>query len=527
MIAMSLQNLYQTNIAVDELVAENFHALTETVFEIAMADGDPDTSAYLRPTSAEVHNRSAMFGLSAAVAQLLRGKPGTCLTYLLRGPGMVKLMHDAIDSNKRDLGEDVLMREFRRYMGPGRRDDALGWSRLASAALVAEYASNSSIRWIHYGIIGINQRIRKPQNDNASGNTVFSAYQKVFDEIAKDNKPYPAAAFSLVSFSVKGTGSQTYASIYNILGLMGRLLELTEKSGWEEQINGSQIEKLLLSQYPNTSSVGVPPWIVAGRAESFVPAAQPFAGGGEKNSVIKNDEEQDEEEGDSEESDSFDKTGVDRSITTWVEPLQCWLQHAHKISLNIAPSSLAIGKVMTRLFYGLTNISDALKSNSTKQRDFASAMELFALCVVNAFLAEESAYHLPNDGSPDPIFLVNPRTSAADYLKRLNGVSTKFKSDKLPLTYIVATCPLITGLISDKKGNRNWPFKLNDTLDQMRFICDANWDKLKTVSIAGKKDVAGPDGQDQKEDVKKPRRSGTKPKSNTSKTSDSPTEQSE
>lgn len=528
MIAMTLQNLYQTNIAVDELVAENFHALTETVFEVAMADGDPDTSAYLRPTSAEVHNRSAMFGLSAAVAQHLRGKPGTCLTYLLRGPGMVKLMHDAIDSNIRKLDADVLMKEFRRYMGPGRRDDALGWSRLASASLVAEYASNSSIRWIHYGVIGINQRIRKRQKNNASGNTVFSAYQKVFDEIAEGNKPYPAAAFSLVKFSVKGTGSQTYASIYNILGLMGRLLELTEKAAWKEQINDSQIEKLLLSQYPNTSSVGVPPWIVAGRAESSEPATQPPKGGGEKNSVSKNDEGKDEEENEIEESDSFDTTGIDSPITAWVEPLKSWLQHAHEIRNNVAPSSLAIGKVMPRLFYGLTNISDALRPDSNKQRNFASAMELFALCVVNAFLAEESAYHLPDDDSTEPIFLVNPRTSAADYLKRLNGVSNKFQKEKLPLTFIVATCPLITGLISARNVGTNWPFKLDTTSKRQHFIDVQSWNKLTTISIAGKKEDAGADGQLQTvDDKKKPRSIRKQSNNNTSKTSDSTTEPSE
>jgi hypothetical protein len=521
MIAMSLQNLYQVNIPVDELVAENFHALTETVFEIAMADGDPDTSAYLRPNSAEVHNRSAMFGLSAAVAQQLRGKPGTCFTYLLRGPGMVKLMHDAIDSNKRDLDEDVLMKEFRRYMGPGRRDDALGWSRLASAALVAEYASNANIRWIHYGVIGINQRTREPQNDKASGSKAFSAYQKVFDEIAKDGKPYPAAAFSLVNFSVKGTGSQTYASIYNILGLMGRLLELAEKTGYEE-IDGPQIEKLLLSQYPNTNSVGVPPWIVAGKAESLAPA-----GGNEINGVGKNDEDKVEEEGDGEESDSYATDGIDTSITKWVEPLQRWIRNAHSIKDNIAPSSLTIGKVMPRLFYGLTNISDALRFKSIKQRDFASAMELFALCVVNAFLAEESAYHLPNDGLPDPIFLVNPRTSALDYIKRLNGVSKKFKSDKLPLTYIVATCPLITGLISASKASDKWPFTLNISFDETHFIEDANWTKLETVSIAGKKDGAATDRQSQIDDVTEPQNKSKKSSGKNSKTSATPTEPSE
>jgi hypothetical protein len=112
------------------------------------------------------------------------------------------------------------------------------------------------------------------------------------------------------------------------------------------------------------------------------------------------------------------------------------------------------------------------------------------------------------------------------YLKRLNGVSEKFKSDKLPLTYIVATCPLITGLISAEKVEYKWPFIMNNTYDQNRFIDQANWDKLKTVSIAGKKDGAVTDRHSQKEDVKKPRNRNTTPKGNTSKTSALPTEPS-
>jgi hypothetical protein len=134
-------------------------------------------------------------------------------------------------------------------------------------------------------------------------------------------------------------------------------------------------------------------------------------------------------------------------------------------------------------------------------------MELFALCAVNAFLAEESAYHLPKDDQPKPIFLVNPRTSAADYLKRLKGVSSKLSSDKLPLTHIVATCPLITGLISQSnleetatqdttqesaskpkrpKSGEAWPFKI-DSFKPNNFISTDHWKKLSNVSISGKK----------------------------------------
>lgn len=473
MIAMSLQNLYQANIAVDELVAENFHALTETVFEIAIADGDPDTSAYLRPTSAEVHNRSAMFGLSAAVAQQLRGKPGTCLTYLLRGPGMVKLMHDAIDSNKRELKEVELKREFRRYMGPGRRDDALSWSRLASAALVAEYASNPTNPLIRYGVIGLKQ----------NGGNNYTSFHTAFNTIARSDKKYPAAAFSLVKLS--GSGTRTLASIHNILGLMGKLLALTEKSAWETSRASEQendVFNQLLGFFPNTHSVARPVWVKS------------------QDAVGEEDEN---------EQDLNDNQKV--LIEAWVKPIHKWLIAVEDLKKHIAPSSVMVGKVMPRLFYGLENISDALRRNATNySTDFASAMELFSLCVVNAFLAEESAYHLTDNGDPKRIILDNPRTSAADYLKRLEAETDRvgISSASLPLTHIVATCPLITGLIrkskhevtatqdstpelenkqKKKKSVETWPFNIN-SFKPDNFISTEHWPLLNKVSIAGKKE---------------------------------------
>lgn len=72
MLDLALHSLYQYNIAAEEIAAHDFRALCEAAFEVAMDDGDPDTSAYLRPTGAKAHNRAAMFGLSAAVAEQLK-----------------------------------------------------------------------------------------------------------------------------------------------------------------------------------------------------------------------------------------------------------------------------------------------------------------------------------------------------------------------------------------------------------------------------------------------------------------------
>lgn len=364
---------------------------------------------------------------------------------------MVKLMHDAIDSNIRKLDADVLMKEFRRYMGPGRKEDALGWSRSASAALVGKYTSGPKSPLIHYGIIGLTQ---KRDNNGESFNSAFNA-------ISNETKKYPAAAFSLVNLS--GSGTKTLASIYNILGLMGRLLALTEKSTWIKRAPSDQrndVFNQLLGFFPNTNSVGRPIWV---KSQDAISAEN------------ENDLEQKQ----------------DIAIEAWIEPLHSWLLASTDLMSHITPSSVMVGKVMPRLFYGLENISDALRFNTTKySTDFASAMELFALCVVNAFLAEESAYHLTDNEAPKRIILDNPRTSATNYLNRLKTEAAKvgISSRSLPLTHVVATCPLITGLISEEKVNEGWPFNLNNTESQASsdpFITNSSWGKLKSVSIAG------------------------------------------
>lgn len=455
MLDLALQNLYHYNIAAEDLAAEDFRTLTEAVFKVAMDDGDADTSAYLRPTSAQAHNRGAMFGLAAAVAQQLRRKPGTCIAYLLRGPGLVKLAHMAANSNKRGLREAVLNKEFSRYMGVGRKDDALGWARLATVALVSEYAKNPSSRVVYYGVIGLNQ----------SGIDHYTAYSKTFNEI----NPYPAAAFSLVKSS--GTGPRTFASIYNLLGLIGRLLQLMEMASWEKQDAQSQksaIKALLGGFFPNTNSVSVPPWIAESNTDNDNSADT-------ANSDIRD----------------YD---VESRLNPWVDELHSWLIAAEPCAKDIQPSSVFMGKVWPRLFFGLENISDALRPLG--KGDFPFMMEMFALCVVNSFLAEEFAFHKINTGKGDVKTLSNPVTSADKYLTELQKIKDTITVQRLPLTFIVATCPLITGLIKDArfKGDKpfEWPFKFEQHKPD-NFISDDVWNKLTNIAIQGKKNPLQPE----------------------------------
>lgn len=448
MLDLALQNLYHYNIAAEDLAAEDFRTLTEAVFKVAMDDGDADTSSYLRPTSAHAHNRGAMFGLSAAVAQQLRRKPGTCIAYLLRGPGMVKLAHMAANSNKRGLSEAVLSKEFNRYMGVGRKDDALGWARLATVALVSEYAKNPSVRVVYYGIIGLNQK----RTDG------YASYSNIFNDI----NPYPAAAFSLIQSS--GIGTRTFSSIYNVLGLIGRLLQLMEMPSWEIQDEQSQkktIKALMGGFFPNTNSVSVPPWIAETNTDN------------------------DNTEGADNQNQTDDN--VESSLNKWVDKLHAWLSAAKPYAENVRPSSVFTGKIWPRLFFGLENISDALRPQG--KGNFADMMEMFALCVVNAFMAEEFSFHKVDPYKSEVNPLRNPVTSASKYLKDINKIKETILIQRLPLTFVVATCPLLTGLIRQMRfvdSSAEWPFKF-DQYTPNNFINEDDWGKLTTIAIQGKK----------------------------------------
>jgi hypothetical protein len=132
-----------------------------------------------------------------------------------------------------------------------------------------------------------------------------------------------------------------------------------------------------------------------------------------------------------------------KNISTWRKSA------SDDLSEKIFPSSIFIGKVCERIYFSLANAAESLRPNA----DFANIMEIFTLCVINAFLIEEAKHHLLEEPTAQASLTLNqtknPNTSASDFVNKL--VSIQPKRNSFPFTAIMATCPLLLALLNGKE----------------------------------------------------------------------------
>lgn len=420
--SMALGSLYKFGVDVDAIGAREMPALVDAVFELVVRDGEFDTGAYLRPQSRDIALKSSFASLAADVTRFCADDPSNMLLYMFGGPGSVALWGQVASQNDKAIEGgrikvDDLRTEFKNYVGTGRREDALNWAWHISILLTAPYAANPKKKVIYCGVIGLNKR--KPKL--ATGGQTAKSAVKV---CAKYNS-FPAFAFSLIDASGPGVGA--YASIFNILGLMGRLLSL-DSPGLEEL--NADIGKELAKVY-QTPTISRPGW--QGRQESMV------------------------DEDESEEGESSEEVGV--KLENMTERVFSWLDATYKLRKNLKPSAVMIGKVWTRLYFSLEKVAD-----EGNKLGAASLMELFALCVINAFLVEEFDHHLLNQSGDaaehndkasqsnidGQMKRENPVSSPQDFAKKFSHPS--FNASELPLTFLISSCPLILGLLAKEKN---------------------------------------------------------------------------
>lgn len=402
--ALALGSLYKFGVDVDAIAAQELPALTRAVFELAIRDGDFDTAAYLRPQPIDADLKNSFAALSADVTRLCAEKPATLIDYMLAAPGSVALFGQVLRRKGKDLRSEedrhVLRKQFEQYMGIGRKEDALNWARHAVTILTAPYGASPTVPVVYSGVIGLNKR--KP----GAGSTDYVTA----DRVLKSCDELPAFALGLVD--VSGSSSRTYASIYNILGLIARLLSLEPKNGKYD------VMSVLPKPYPPLT-VSLPQW-EADNAE----------------------EDKDEE--------ASDPVEDANKLTRLVEVVEQWLKSTYPLRKGLNPSAVLIGKIWTRLYFSLEKVCDENRPDVAKKTIGASnLMELFALCVINAFYVEERDYHLSSIASVvnDAVDTdrTNPLKSAKYFIKRIKWAENAFQ--ELPLTYQVATCPLILGLL--------------------------------------------------------------------------------
>jgi len=445
--SMALTSLYRYGVDTDSIAARELPALTDAVFELAMRDGDVDTAPYLRPTSADQDIKNCFAALAAEVPCFLNGKPGALLRYLCYGPGSVSLYDTVRKRQLKDAsGESTPLEiQFRRYMGIGRKESALNWARYATAVIGTPHAINPTTRVVRTGVIGLNQ--------SRVGN--YQAARKAIGDTVKSEPKSPFPAFALSLVDVSGTGGRTFSSIFNIVGLIERLLEIPDP-------NPDAVARLLRRAYP-TLSVSTPVW--------------------ESGTAISAQEIDDN-------ADPTDESGDwDSAMTLLATHITDWLNDVAPLRSAVSPSAILIGKIWTRFYFSLEKASDDLRGN--RKTGVATLMEIFALCVINAFLVEEMDHHLastdrPNE-SPPGYDRNNPRTSAGSYVGKLSKLAPS--REELPLTAIIATCPLLLGLLNEANPYPRALAKLfPDDREIGKLLCaKKRWGIFEKIAVQGPK----------------------------------------
>lgn len=397
---LALTSLYKFSVDTDELAARELPALVQAVFELSLHDGDIDTAPYLRPMSAERDIRACFAALAAQVPNFCAERPGTALRYLLRGPGSVSLYSLARHHLRMEaLPPQDRIYQFESYMGIGRREDGLDWARRATAVIALPYGINPKNRVVLPGVIGLNRKGRK--QEHTARTAIRLAIQN--DKIVS----MPVFALGMVDVA-NATEMRTYGSIFVIVGLIEKLLSAHSEQDARNTFNNA---------YPSVT-VSAPGWSPQGGLEEAEPTNQE----GQEYAPSKHQ-------------------------NLW-ESTRKWRESALGLAKNVTPSAIFLGKVWTRLFFSLEKAADELRP----QYKFGDVMEIFALCVINAFFVEEAEHHLsvaPSD-SDAGIDRSNPRTSATAFIKKLQ--SGALNRQAFPLTSIVATCPLILGLLDENKA---------------------------------------------------------------------------
>lgn len=421
--AMALGSLYKFGVDVDAIASSELPDLIGAVFELAIRDGDMDTAAYLRPQPSDQDLKNCFVALSADVAGICAKNPATLIQYLLAGPGSVALFGQARLRMNEKNSDFEKQRKFQQYMGLSRNEDALNWARHATSILISPYVGNNKTPMVRFGVIGLHKE--KPDGELLKDVNSFKTVKTALDGIIKDGLQLPVFALSLVDIS--GTSNRTYASIFNILGLMGRLLRLEPKNDIYD------VSSVLPKPHP-ALSISTPEWE-----------------GGRTTSSENEDEEWNE-------GMQFKESTVNPNLSNLIISTQKWLVNAEQIQKNLNPSAIFLGKIWTRLYFSLEKVSDSQRGKFCS----ASLMEIFALCVINAFYVEETDHHLTNNAlstlMDEKLDRTNPLTSTETLIRKLNNISERH--EQLPLTYLIATCPLIIGLLYPDKETKNSVNKL-------------------------------------------------------------------
>jgi hypothetical protein len=459
-------SLYKLDIDVDALSQERQGKLIEAVFDAVIRDGEYDTGIYLRPQPTEESVRNAYVALAAEVAVQCYQNPAHAIRYFLVALGSVALLQKQKPTTASLAFNGAYVGNYKKTMSIGREEDGLNWARYAAPILLSPYDEFSNgvgpgvvkfSRWK----IGENKALYtyahyladewRDGSKDANGQTYTDHLQKIALRVATHQVAVGEQIFE-------------YAAIFNLLGAIERLFA----------INGNAITSDVLMKLCSKVTVTAPDWLA--NAVSEKDSQEIYYVGSEANYP--------------------ESSNIEKALPAF----NAWLAKAENLSKNVKPSALFLGKVWPRLYFSLTKVADYWKMNRRAQDDSKYGkwggwlMHLNVLCLLNAFLVEESDHHYrvpitelstldrsnPVDSS-DRFFLKlgQLRCAGSDVEMSLDDFDKYF-----PLTMVIMRCPLIAVFLVHKTTEQKYiPKFIRDLLSEI-FHVQPVADRDKTADSA-------------------------------------------
>lgn len=191
----------------------------------------------------------------------------------------------------------------------------------------------------------------------------------------------------------------------------------------------------------------------------------------------------------------------EKSIKALESATQLWLKATAPLHEKINPSALLMGKIWTRIYFSFEKVCEKNRPSAKKnEKGTAELMELLSLCVINAFYLEEQDHHLiagKGEHNQTAMERNNPLTSSSTFIKKFGSI--KNYHDQLPLTYLIATCPLllgllqkteaatelVSGLLSCCASSYKKPRTKLETTAAALLCEDSAWQRINNTFIAG------------------------------------------
>lgn len=445
--AVALSSLYRHDADVESIAEGDLHAAIEAAFNLSLLDGEPDTATYLRPQSRDSTIRNASVSLAAEVARLCEKDPARAITFMLTNSGSSSIYY-LVEKEQNKGGTRTstskdsvdLQKKLKEYLSVGRKEPALNWAWHATAALIGATTSKGYL--LRQGIVGVRTGSRDKANPFDRQLKAAIAASAV---PTSSVRAYPAIAFCQSGVKQYGN-TQRYLSIFNLLGLIANLLAM------ESYDRGTRSKSILdlLNKVRNTPTVSLPNWKDLAATDS--------------------------DEDDVDDTTHSDGSEEQKALETLVRQIEQWLETCAQLKHQFHPSAVLLGKIWNRLYFSLDNISGAMRANSRSIEDTrcAKAMELFAWALINACLVEEVDYHHRNESTGHgAIDRANPRTSGELVIKKFQkptegSAVIDVTPSIAPLAFMIASCPLVLGLIKNQVKAQGIKVPTTDFIDSLK-----------------------------------------------------------